>query len=136
MCCRFEKAPAIPSSSSIRMPDRGLRRGRAWNFGLAMYIAAAAARAFLLRIVHARRGLLTSIGKGSMTVYMLHAFPMLWMVGHWGFVCKIINWFVPAFAHIKYPGKLVGGVPQLIVLVLYSFVISWLLSAPPGCAHV
>ena len=96
-----------------------------------MYIAAPLLGIFLLRIVHARRGLLTSIGKGSMTVYMLHAFPMLWMVGHWGFVCKIINWFVPAFAHIKYPGKLVGGVPQLIVLVLYSFVISWLLSAPP-----
>lgn len=110
---------------------QGLTPWAGMEFRLAMYIAAPLLGIFLLRIVYARRGLLTSIGKGSMTVYMLHAFPMLWMVGHWGFVCKIINWFVPAFAHIKYPGKLVGGVPQLIVLVLYSFVVSWLLSAPP-----
>lgn len=110
---------------------QGLTPWAGMEFRLAMYIAAPLLGILLLRIVHNRYGLLTSIGKGSMTVYMLHAFPMLWIVGHWGFVCKIINWFMPAFENIKYPGKLAGGVPQLIILILYSFLVSWVLSAPP-----
>lgn len=110
---------------------QGLTPWAGMEFRLAMYLAAPLLGILLLRIVYSRHGLLTSIGKGSMTVYMLHAFPMLWIVGHWEFVCKIINGFMPAFEHLKYPGKLAGGIPQLIFLVLYAFLVSWLLSAPP-----
>lgn len=110
---------------------QGLTPWAGMEFRLAMYLAAPLLGILLLRIVCSKHGLLTSIGKGSMTVYMLHAFPMLWIVGHWGFVCNIINWFMPAFEHLKYPGKLAGGIPQLILLVLYAFLVSWLLSAPP-----
>lgn len=100
-------------------------------FRLSLYLIAPLLGVMLIRLVPAGRGLLTRIGRGSMTVYLLHAFPMLWIIGHWEKLCALLVKWMPELAAVQYPGRLDHGIPQLILLALYAFVVSWVLSSPP-----
>lgn len=110
---------------------QGLNPWEGMIFRLGIYIAAPLIGILLIRVMSSRRCLLTEIGRGSMTVYLLHAFPMLWVVGHWEFVCGIINRLFPILQGVEYPGRLCHGVPQVILLGLYAFLVSWALSSRP-----
>ncbi len=66
-----------------------------------------------------------------MTVYLLHAFPMLWVVEYWDTLCRWFNRLFPMLEGIAYPGRLCHGIPQVILLGIYAFLVSWILSSPP-----
>lgn len=110
---------------------QGLSPSQGLTFRLAIYLIAPLLGVLLLRLCPQKESLLTRIGRGSMTVYLLHAFPMLWLVGNWETLCGILVRLVPALEGMDAPGRLAGGVPQLILLVLYSFLMSWILSSEP-----
>lgn len=110
---------------------QGLDPWEGMVFRLGIYIAAPLLGILLIRLIPSKRCILTGIGRGSMTVYLLHAFPMLWVVGNWETVCGVINGLIPAFQGVEYPGRLCYGIPQAIMLILYSFVVSWILSCKP-----
>lgn len=99
-------------------------------FRLSIYLIAPLLGVMLLRLIPAGRGVLTRIGRGSMTVYLLHAFPMLWVVGHWEWLCGLLVRLVPALEGYKYPGRLDYGIPQLALLLAYALVVSLVLSSP------
>lgn len=100
-------------------------------FRSAIYIAAPLLGILLIRLMPARKGILTGIGRGSMTVYLLHAFPMLWVVEYWDVLCRWFNRLLPMMQGIAYPGRLCHGIPQMICLGIYAFLVSWMLSSPP-----
>ncbi|MDO4173120.1 MAG: acyltransferase family protein [Eubacteriales bacterium] len=128
---KVEKGASHPFQLVNSYATQGLDPWEGAAFRLGIYIAAPLLGILLIRLIPARHGILTGIGRGSMTVYLLHAFPMLWVVGHWEFVCGVINWLIPAFQGVDYPGRLCCGIPQVIALALYSFVVSCLLSCKP-----
>lgn len=99
-------------------------------FRVAIYIAAPLLAILLLRLTPRVSCFLTHIGSGSMTVYLLHAFPMLWIIDHkqgiWAIFCKLL----PFLAQLKAPGKFLFGIPQLILFLGYSILMSVFLSSP------
>lgn len=110
---------------------QGLTPSEGVLFRLSIYIAAPLLAVLLIRLVSDRRGLLTRIGRSSMTVYLLHAFPMLWVVEHWDKLCALLERLLPFLRLVEKPGKLVLGIPQLILLSVYAFLVSWALSSRP-----
>lgn len=109
---------------------QGLEPWEGVLFRLSIYLIAPLLGALLLRLVPSKKGLLTRIGRGSMTVYLLHAFPMLWAVRHREWLCGLLHRLMPALAQYDYPGRLVGGVPQLALLAAYALLVSLALSSP------
>lgn len=109
---------------------QGLEPYEGMLFRLSLYVIAPLLGVMLLRLIPAQKNVLTRIGRGSMTVYLLHAFPMLWIVGHWEPLCALLVKWVPQLKLYKYPGRINGGVPQLALLLVYAFAVSWILSSP------
>ncbi|MDO5784631.1 MAG: acyltransferase family protein [Eubacteriales bacterium] len=128
---RTKKGVSHPFQLVSSYAVQGLRPWEGVIFRLAIYIAAPLLGVMLLRLIPAGYGLLTRIGRGSMTVYLLHAFPMLWLVEYWEDITDVVYKLLPALEQVKYPGKLCYGIPQLIVLALYAFLVSWILSSKP-----
>lgn len=110
---------------------QGLNPWEGMAFRFAIYLAAPLLAVLLIRLIPAKKGLLTGIGKGSMTVYLLHAFPMLWVVEYWDLLCGWFNRLFPAMKEVAYPGRLCYGIPQVIALSIYAFLVSLILSSPP-----
>lgn len=110
---------------------QGLEPLEGMAFRLSIYLIAPLLGVMLLRLVPAGKSVLTRIGRGSMTVYLLHAFPMLWVVGHWEWLCGLLARLLPALEKYKYPGRLDYGIPQLALLLVYAFIVSLVLSSPP-----
>ena len=128
---KTEKGVSHPFQLVSSYETQGLTPWEGMLFRLAIYIAAPLLGVMLIRLVPAGCGLLTRIGRGSMTVYLLHAFPMLYLVEYWDEITQLACRLLPALAQVKYPGRLCYGIPQLIVLALYAFLVSWALSSKP-----
>lgn len=128
---RTKKGVSHPFQLVSSYATQGLRPWEGVIFRLAIYIAAPLLGVLLIRLIPSKKGLLTHIGRGSMTVYLLHAFPMLWLVEHWEDVMEIAYRLLPALEQVKYPGRLCYGIPQLILMALYAFLVSWALSSRP-----
>lgn len=126
---RTEKGVSHPFQLVSAYETQGLRPWEGVIFRLAIYIAAPLLGVMLLRLAPSGRGLLTRIGRGSMTVYLLHAFPMLCLVQYWQQITGTVYRLWPALEQIEYPGRVCGGIPQLILLALYAFIVSWILSS-------
>lgn len=110
---------------------QGLTPSEGVLFRLSIYITAPLLAILCIRLVSDRPGLLTRIGRGSMTVYLLHAFPMLWVVEHWDGLYALLERLLPPLQQVEQAGKLAHGIPQLIVLSVYAFLVSWALSSRP-----
>ncbi len=110
---------------------QGLTPMQGMAFRLSIYLIAPLIAVLLIRLCPRRYSLLTRIGRGSMTVYLLHAFPMLALIQYWDKLYALFVRLFPAFEGVEDAGRLLGGVPQLIVLALYAFVVSWVLSCRP-----
>lgn len=128
---RTKKGVSHPFQLVSSYATQGLRPWEGVLFRLAIYIVAPLLGVMLLRLIPSRYGLLTRIGRGSMTVYLLHACPMLGLVEYWGDIAAVAYKLLPALEQVKYPGRLCYGIPQLILLVLYAFLVSWILSSRP-----
>lgn len=135
LCLTDVLAPDKDSSHPFQLVNsyatQGLTPADGIAFRLGLYVIAPLLGVLLLRLCPSRTGLLTRIGRGSMTVYLLHAFPMLAMVGNWDALCALFVRLVPALAGVSYPGRLACGVPQLLALALYACAVSWILSSGP-----
>ena len=127
----LDKEASHPFQLVNSYATQGLEPWQGIAFRLAIYIAAPLMGMLLIRLIPSRRSLLTGIGRGSMTVYLLHAFPMLWVVEYWETLCQWFNRLFPMLEGIAYPGRLCYGIPQVILLGIYAFLVSWILSSPP-----
>lgn len=110
---------------------QGLQPWEGILFRAGIYIAAPLLGIMLLRLIPNRHSLLTHIGRGSMTVYLLHAFPMLFLVGYWHDIMQGIYSIFPVMKDMPYLGRIGYGIPQMVLLGLYAFVVSWALSSTP-----
>lgn len=110
---------------------QGLTLTQGVLFRIAIYIAAPLLSVLLIRLTPRVSCFLTRIGSGSLTVYLLHAFPMLWIIDHqqgiWAVFCKLL----PFLAELEKPGKFLCGIPQLVLFLGYSVLLSVLLSSHP-----
>ena len=95
-------------------------------FRFMLYIIAPLMGILILRLMSQRKSLLTRIGQGSMTVYLFHAFPLLWIVEKWGKITKVLPWIAS-----KEFVKMFGGFSQFSLITIYAVVISCLLSCKP-----
>lgn len=110
---------------------QGLSPVEGMAFRLAIYVIAPLLGILLIRLCPRRESLLTHIGRGSMTVYLLHAFPMLLLIEKWEPLCALLCRVLPVLDGVARPGRLAYGIPQLIVLAVYAFFVSWMLSSRP-----
>lgn len=127
----LDKEVSHPFQLVSSYAKQGLNPWEGMAFRLAIYLAAPLIAVIFIRLIPAKKGWLTGIGKGSMTVYLLHAFPMLWVVEYWELLCGWFNCLFPALERVAYPGRLCYGIPQMIVLGVYAFLVSSILSSKP-----
>ncbi len=125
-----DKSSSHPFQLVNSYEAQGLEPFEGIAFRLSIYLIAPLLGMMLLRLIPAGKGILTRIGRGSMTVYLLHAFPMLWIVEHWEWLCGLLIQVFPALEQYDYPGQLDYGIPQLALLLIYAFVVSLALSSP------
>ena len=124
-----DKSHPFQLVNSYEVQGLTLREGLV--FRLALYVIAPMLGVLLLRLVPSGRSVLTRIGRGSMTVYLLHAFPLLALVGNRDALCRLAYRLAPALAQMEHPGKACFGLIQMIVLALCAFALSWVLSCRP-----
>ena len=127
---RMKKSHPFQLVSSYQ--TQGLTAAEGMTFRLLLYIAAPLLAVLLLRLTSEKQSLLTRIGRGSMTVYLLHAFPLLWLVEYKKELCTaFVTWFPMWKGMGRAMAEWYGGLPQLLLWALYAFAVAWVLSCKP-----
>ena len=127
---RMKKSHPFQLVSSYK--TQGLTEAEGMLFRLIIYLAAPLLAVLLIRMMSQKQSVLTRIGRGSMTVYLLHAFPLLWLIEHKEELCEaFVTWFPQWEGMGEQLAQLRGGIPQMMLWVVYAFAVSWVLSCRP-----